>query len=34
MPIFERMDYIAEHLCNKLGLISKDKISITKEIKY
>lgn len=34
MPIFERMDYIAEHLCNKLGLISKkDKISITKKIK-
>lgn len=34
MPIFERMDYMAEHLCNKLGLISKkDKISITKKIK-
>ena len=34
MPIFERMDYIAEHLCNKLGLISKkDRISITKKIK-
>lgn len=34
MPIFERMDYMAEHLCNKLGLTSKkDKISITKKIK-
>ena len=34
MPIFERMDYMTEHLCNKLGLISKkDKISITKKIK-
>lgn len=34
MPIFERMDYIAEHLCNKLGLISKkDRINITKKIK-
>lgn len=34
MPIFERMDYMAEHLCNKLGLISKkDKISLTKKIK-
>lgn len=34
MPIFERIDYMAEHLCNKLGLISKkDKISITKKIK-
>ena len=34
MPIFERMDYMAEHLCNKLGLTSKkDRISITKKIK-
>ena len=34
MPIFERMDYMAEHLCNKLGLISKkDRINITKKIK-
>lgn len=34
MPIFERIDYMAEHLCNKLGLTSKkDKISITKKIK-
>lgn len=34
MPIFERIDYMAEHLCNKLGLTSKkDRISITKKIK-